>query len=433
MPETWSGREAELAVADPNILHHGMVPAVKALELVLEGAGPITGPSGEEYLTLAQASGRVLAQDLTARRTQPPFPASAMDGYAVRFADLAPEKPVLTLTGEAAAGHPFFGGVSPGECVRIFTGAPVPLGADTIIIQENVSADGKAIQILEKAAQGRFVRPAGLDFKEGDILLKAGTILDPQCLSLAASMDHGQVSVYRKPKVAILATGDELVMPGELIKSGQIIASNTFGIAAIAADAGAEVSNLGIALDTMEALRQKISEALEADADLIVTSGGASVGDHDLVKPVMEHFGFVFSFVKIAMRPGKPVLFGKAQIAGKTRRFLGLAGNPVASLVSSHIFLKPLIRLLGGSPAQTVQPVTALFECDIPANDEREDYMRGTAHRGKDGGLLVAPFAKQDSSMLATLSKADCLIIRPVNAPAAKAGDATQVILLRDI
>lgn len=424
-----NAKVAELAGADPNILHHGLVPAPKALQLVLEGAAPVS----VETVELANAFNRVLAQDLKANRTQPPFPASAMDGYAVRNADLKSENPVLTMIGEAAAGHPFDGKIGQHECVRIFTGAPVPNGADTIIIQENVSSNGNEITILETVDLGKFVRQAGLDFHKGQTLLTKGSVLDPQSLALAASMDHPEVKVYSRPKTAIIATGDELVMPGQATKDGQIIASNTFGVAAIAAAAGAEVDNLGIALDTVEALKQKVSHALENGTDLIITSGGASVGDHDLVKPVLEGFGFVFSFVKIAMRPGKPVIFGKAEIGGKTRRFFGLAGNPVSSLVSSHIYLRPLIRLLGGYPAQTVQPVTARFDCDMPANDEREDYMRGTARRGKDGELLVAPFPKQDSSMLATLAKADCLIIRAINATAAKAGETTQVIMLRDV
>jgi molybdopterin molybdotransferase len=425
----WNAKVAELAGADPNILHHGLVPAPKALQLVLEDVEKI----GSERIDLASASNRVLAEDLQAKRTQPPFPASAMDGYAIRHSDLTGNETVLNLIGEAAAGHPFGGSVGKGDCIRIFTGAPVPDDCDTIIIQENVRVDGNLITILETADFGKFVRQAGLDFQQGQTLLTRGTVLDPQSLSLAASMDHPEVEVYQKPKVAIIATGDELVMPGQATKSGQIIASNTFGVAAIAADAGAEVNNLGIAIDTIEALQQKISQALDNGADLIVTSGGASVGDHDLVKPVMESFGFVFSFVKIAMRPGKPVIFGKAEIGGKTRRFFGLAGNPVSSLVSSHIYLRPLIRLLGGYPAQTVQPVTAIFDCDLPANDEREDYMRGIARRGKNGEILVTPFPKQDSSMLATLAKADCLIIRAIQAPSAKAGEATQVIMLRDI
>jgi len=410
------------------VLHKGLVPAKLALQLVLDGAKA----KQVEMLPLAECFERVLAEDLVAKRTQPPFPASAMDGYGVRFGDFS-ENSVFSIIGESAAGRPFSGKVGAGECVRIFTGAPVPEGADTVFIQENAVVDGSKVRFSNGGPKGKFVRPAGLDFKSGEKLLLKNTVIDAQSLSLAASMGHGSLPVFIRPVVCVLATGDELVLPGEDIEPGQIIASNTFGVAALAGQAGATVINLGIARDTMEDLSARIRTALEADADLIVTTGGASVGDHDLVKPVMAEFGFEFSFVKIAMRPGKPVIFGKAVIEGRQRRFLGLAGNPVSSLVSSHIFLKPLIRLLGGYPADTIKPVTAVLDVDMPANDERKDYMRGVARRGSDGELLVAPFEKQDSSMLATLSKADCLIIRPVHAAPAKAGDSTQVILLRDV
>lgn len=414
---------------DNNILHKGMVPAPLALELVLAGASSV----GTQEIDLAQANGRILSEDLISKRTQPPFSASAMDGYAVRHNDLGHSETTLTLVGEAAAGHPYQGQVGKAECIRIFTGASVPNDTDTIIIQEDTSSRGDQITILENASMGKFVRPAGLDFQTGDCLLTKGTMLDPQSLSLCASMDYPSLIVCAKPKVAVLATGDELVFPGQSTNPGQIIASNTFGVSAIAESAGAQVTNLGIALDTLDDLKSKIDKALGDGADLIVTSGGASVGDHDLVKPVMESFGFRFSFVKIAMRPGKPVIFGQATIDGKERRFLGLAGNPVSSLVSSHIFLKPLIRLLGGYPADMAKPVQATLRVGLFANDEREDYVRGKASRGADGELIVEPFERQDSSMLATLSKADCLIIRPINAHAAKAGDTTRVIMLRDV
>ncbi|MCB1421005.1 MAG: molybdopterin molybdotransferase MoeA [Nitratireductor sp.] len=415
--------------AKNNILHDGLVPARKALELVLEGAEPVE----VEPVALAQANGRVLAEDLAARRTQPPFPASAMDGYAVRHEDLSESETELKVIGEAAAGHPFAGEVVAGTAVRIFTGAPVPRSGDTIIIQENTSRDGDTVLVQKPAGKGKFVRPAGLDFKQGETLLKAGTVIDAQSLSLAASMNHAELPVWKKPVIGVLATGDELVLPGNELAEGQILASNTFGVAAIARDAGGEVLDLGIAKDTLDDLTTRIGSAFDKGADLIVTTGGASVGDHDLVKPAMEHFGFTFSFVKIAMRPGKPVMFGKAVIGGKERRFLGLAGNPVSSLVSSHIFMRPLVRLLGGHDAKTVEPVTGELEIPLPENDEREDYMRATARRDGDSKLLVTPFTKQDSSMLATLSKADCLVIRPIHAPAADAGDSVPVILLRDI
>lgn len=433
MEMSWSARGhnrmADNGSNPGDVLHKGLVPARKALELVLADAAPIAS----QKVPLAEAAGRVLASDLASKRTQPPFPASAMDGYAARSEDVLKVDTQLKLIGQAAAGHPFNGSVGEGECVRIFTGAPVPVGTDTIIIQENATQSGSLVTVHQGAPSGKFVRPAGLDFREGEILLKSGRVLDPQALSLAASMDHSDVSVWMRPKVSILATGDELVMPGETTQEGQIIASNTFGVAAIAKQAGAEVSNLGIAADTFEDLRSRVVSAISQDADLIVTSGGASVGDHDLVKPVMSDLGFIFSFIKIAMRPGKPVIFGRANINGKERRFLGLAGNPVSSLVSSHIFLKPLINLLAGYPPQTVAPVSAVLGCDLAANDEREEYMRATAIRDENGALVVVPFTKQDSSMLANLARADCLVIRPVHAPAASAGSPVQAVLLREV
>jgi len=411
------------------ISHPGLVPAKKAIELVLAGAGP----SGAETVALKAAHGRVLADDLISLRTQPPFPASAMDGYAVNHTGMIEAKHELEMIGEAAAGHPFEGSMERHQCVRIFTGSPVPDGADTIVIQENATQEGNRITVETPPDSGKFVRPAGLDFREGDVLLPKDTVIDPQRLALAASMNHARVPVYRHPVVAVLSTGDELVLPGEEAGPGQIIASNTFGVAAIAESAGANVFDLGIARDTIEHLTACFNNALEKGTDLIVTTGGASVGDHDLVKPVMESLGFEFIFTKVAMRPGKPVLFAERKTDGKTVRLLGLPGNPVSSLVCSHIFLKPLIRLLGGYPADTIKPIKARLTTFLPANDERQDHLRAIAERTEAGELTVNAFDRQDSSMLATLSNANCLLIRPVNAPAASEGETVDIILLRDL
>lgn len=426
---------------DENVLHKGLVPSQKALQLVLNDAAPL----GIENIEIALCNNRILASDISALRTQPPFDASSMDGYAVRQSDLNNTPCKLKLIGQSAAGHAYDGKIGKGETVRIFTGAPVPKGTDTIIIQENTIVAGQAddqiigkvinqdILILEDAPKGSFIRPAGLDFTKGEVLLTKNEVLNPQSISLAASMNHATLPVFKKPKVAILATGDELVLPGSVLKESQIIASNTFGIAAIAKDAGAIVENLGIAIDTFEGLQLKISTAINQGADLIVTSGGASVGDHDLVKPVMENLGFEFSFIKIAMKPGKPLIFGRAMIQGKLRRFLGLAGNPVSSLVSSYIFLKPLVQLLAGNLPHLVTPTQATLTEPIKPNGEREDYMRGMATRLPNGAIEAQAFTKQDSSMLAALNRANCLIIRPVSAKKAKAGDKVQIILLQDI
>lgn len=422
---------------EQDVIHKGLVPSQKALELMLENAGPV----GIENLDIAKCNGRILAADVTALRTQPPFDASAMDGYAVRQSDLDTIPCTLKLIGQSAAGKAFIGNVDKGEAVRTFTGAPIPNGADTIIIQENTSftnpknksKTGSEIIIEQSAPKGSFIRPAGLDFEIGQVLLVKNQLLNPQNIALAASMNHATLPVFKQPNVAILASGDELVIPGSTLGDSQIIASNNYGIAAIAQSAGANVKNLGIASDSVEDLKSKITNALKEDADLIITSGGASVGDHDLVKPVMQSLGFVFSFIKIAMKPGKPLIFGKATIDGKERRYLGLAGNPVSSLVSSHIYLKPLIQLLAGRPPEFIKPITANLTQAIDKNGDRKDFMRGVAKRMEDGKIEVHAFAIQDSSMLAILNQANCLIIRPIWADKAQIGDEVPIILLQDI
>jgi len=404
-----------------------LVPADEALNIVLSGAGPV----GSESLDLMDAAGRVLAEDLNSRRTQPPFDASAMDGYAVRVEDLDQIPITLKLIGEAAAGHPFSGTVSSGEAARIFTGAIVPDGADIIIIQENTVAGEGEVTILTGAPEGKFIRRAGMDFAEGDQLLNTGDVLDAPRLSLAASMNYPQVKVYRKPIVALMTTGDELVMPGGDLKPGYIIASNVFGLQALVQENGGKTIDLGIVPDTIEALQSAIRKAIAEKADIIVTTGGASVGDHDLVKPAFEREGFKFAFHKIAMRPGKPLLFAKRDGEDHVCRLVGLAGNPVSSLVAGPVFLRPLIRTLAGFPPEMIEPISASLAIALPANDERMEFMRAMAEVDANGAISVTPFSKQDSSMLANLAKANCLMIRPINAPAASAGDPCQIVPLR--
>ena len=406
-------------------LNH-LVPSAEALEIVLSGALPCE----PETVPLSQAANRVLAEDLAARRTQPPFDASAMDGYAVRFADLSSIPATLKVTGASRAGEPFNASVNNGEAVRIFTGGAVPAGADTIVIQENCSRQDDRVDILEHPTKGQFIRKAGLDFKEGDILLSAGEVLGPARLSLAASMNHDTLPVVRRPRVAILATGDELILPGGQTRPGQIIASNSFGLAALVESHGGDAVDLGIAPDTEAGLRKKIEEAEQGTADIIITVGGASVGDHDLVLPVASQAGYHFELAKIAMRPGKPFLFGKKQDGGRTIRLAGLAGNPVSSLVAGLVFVRPLIRRLAGFPDATSKPVIARLGTDLAANDEREDYLRVTLERTEDQ-WVASPFVKQDSSMLANLARSDALLIRPPHAKAAKTGDPCEIILLR--
>ncbi|MEC9344230.1 MAG: gephyrin-like molybdotransferase Glp [Pseudomonadota bacterium] len=406
-----------------------LVPVPEALDMVLADAAP----HGEETVSLGEAAFRVLSRDLAARRTQPPFAASAMDGYAVRASDVTETPVELSVIGQAAAGHPFTRRVGAGEAVRIFTGAPLPDGADTIVIQEDATASDDRVIVREAGRPGRHVRPAGLDFSRGDVLLRRGSVLAPQLLALAASMNHARVPVFSRPKVALIATGDELVSPGDTLGEGTIIASNTFGIAAIVKAAGGEVVDLGIVADNAEALATAFVKAMAAGARLIVTTGGASVGDHDLVKPVLLSLGARLAFEKLAMRPGKPMISARIERDGEIVRVLGLAGNPVSSLVASSVFLRPLVSLMAGLPAQRVRPVPAVLGCTVPANDVREDYVRATAIRRADGVIEVEPLPRQDSSMLSYLARADALLIRPVNAPPADKGAPCFAILLRDI
>jgi molybdopterin molybdotransferase len=399
-----------------------LLPVSDALERLLDGAEP----TGTETVGLSEASGRVLAAPLHALRTQPPFDASAMDGYAVRVDDIAALPARLKVIGEAPAGKQFTGPVAQGETVRIFTGAPVPEGADTVVVQENVSDLGNGeVEVLESAILGRNIRAKGLDFKQGDLILDAGRLLDPAALSLIAAANHPEMAVLRAPLVAIIATGDELLPPGSNPGPDQIIASNAYGVAAIVQSVGARVLDLGIAPDRTEAISALVTKALAAEADVIVTLGGASVGDHDLVHGVLTGLGMDLDFWKIAMRPGKPLMFGRL---GKTR-CIGLPGNPVASLICAHIFLKPLLAKLGGRP-YSPDIRTGVLDTAMAANDLRQDFVRAIARETPDG-LIVTPYTVQDSSMLRTLADANCTLMREPFAPAAESGSACRVMMLR--
>jgi molybdopterin molybdotransferase len=399
-----------------------LMPVADALSAVLTGAEPLPA----EMVALDTAHHRVLSADIAALRTQPPQAMSAMDGYAVRSADAAKVAARLHVIGEVAAGRPFERTVGAGEAVRIFTGGVIPEGADAVIIQEDTVVEGGDITITEAAMAGRHIRPAGVDFRKGDVLLAKGTRLTDRDLSLAAGMNHPDLAVRRRPKVAILATGDELVMPGSIPGPGQIVYSNGYALRALARAEGAETIDLGIAVDTVAATTAGIRRARESGADILITTGGASVGDHDLVKQSLEAEGVAMAFWRIAMRPGKPMMHGRLG----AMRVIGLPGNPVSSYVCGFLFLVPLIRALSGRQLVHHARETALLGRDLAANDLREDYLRARLERRGDGALIATPVNHQDSSLLGNLAAADALVIRPPFAPAAPAGSPCDILRL---
>ena len=393
----------------------------EALLKVLADVVPIT--DGHEA-DLLDAHGAILLAPLLARHSQPPFDASAMDGYAVRAADVARLPVTLRCIGESAAGHGYAGPVGPGETVRIFTGAPMPAGTNAVIIQENARADGTSITVQAGAPDRDHVRPRGGDFQSGSQVLAANQRLEARHLTLAAAAGHARLTVRRAPVVAILATGDELVMPGQSPNADQIVCSNPFGVAAMVTAAGGTPRLLGIARDTVASLETKI--ALAAGSDVLVTLGGASAGDHDLVGPALALHGLELAFWKIAMRPGKPMLFGRL---GETR-VLGLPGNPVSSLITARLFLVPLIHALLGRSRTEPPAILATLGEPIAANGPRTHYMRGVRELGAKSSVTVRPLANQDSSLLVPLAAADCLIIRPIDAAAAPAGTTVPILPL---
>jgi len=399
-----------------------LMPVTEALTAVLAGAEPCP----EEMVALDAAFHRVLARDVPALRTQPPQAMSAMDGYAVRAADASVAGTRLKIIGEVAAGRPFDQAVGAGEAVRIFTGGVIPDGADAVVIQEDTVADCCHVTITEAARLGRHIRPAGIDFRQGDVLLARGIRLTDRDLSLAAGMNHPELTVRRRPRVALLATGDELVMPGATPGPGQIVYSNGYALRALARQEGAEVIDLGIAADTLDATVEGIRRARDAGAEILATTGGASVGDHDLVKRALEAEGVTMTFWKIAMRPGKPMMHGR--LGGM--RVVGLPGNPVSSYVCGFLFLVPLIRALSGRSAVQHAREKALLGRDVGANDLREDYLRARLEWRGDGALIATPVDHQDSSLLGNLAAAQALVIRPPFAPKAPAGAACDILRL---
>ncbi|MCZ0810792.1 MAG: gephyrin-like molybdotransferase Glp [Pseudomonadota bacterium] len=370
----------------------------------------LVSPLDIETVPLSEAAGRVLARDALAARDQPPFAASAMDGYALDGAAARPGAE-FTVIGEAAAGHGFEGALGPGEALRIFTGAPLPEGADRVVMQEDVTRSGARITLGDKVGEASHVRPAGADFKAGD-RFAAPRRLGAADIALLASMNLPMLDVRRKPRVALISTGDELVMPGDTPGPDQIIASNTFGLKAMLEGLGAEARILPIARDTSASLETAFG--LASGADLVITIGGASVGDHDLVGAVAAGLGMEQAFYKVRMRPGKPLMAGRMGRAA----MIGLPGNPVSAMVCGHVFVAPMIRAMLGLGAQPAPRLSAALAHDLPAGGPREHYMRAEIRDGR-----ITPAARQDSALLSVLASANALMIRPADDPPRRAGD----------
>ncbi len=398
-----------------------LLSVADGLARVLEHAAPLPA----EETPLAEADGRVLAGALKALRTQPPADVSAMDGYAVRAADVADAPVRLTLIGEVAAGRPFAHAVGRGQAARIFTGALLPDGADAVVIQEHTKRDGDIVEVHRPVAKGRHIRMQGLDFRAGDTLLVAGHRLTARDLALAAAMNHPLVPVHRRPRVALFATGDELVPPGAHPAPGQIVSSNTPALSALARAEGADVTDLGIVPDRLEVTIAAIRRARELGADILVSSGGASVGDYDLVQSAFTAEGMTVSFWKLALRPGRPLMYGRLG----SMHVLGVPGNPVSAFVCGFLFLVPLIRRLSGRSDLAHATESAVLGCDLAENDERADYLRATL-KDERGVRVATPFPVQDSSMILPLARSDCFVIRDPYAPAAKAGSVCQIVKL---
>ncbi|HVW91900.1 MAG TPA: gephyrin-like molybdotransferase Glp [Devosia sp.] len=400
-----------------------MLSVDEALARVLAAVTPLAG----ESMPLAAASGRVLQAPVTASHSQPPFDASAMDGYAVRAEDVVPGTP-LRLVGTAQAGQRFSGMVNPGQCVRIFTGAPLPIGTDSVVIQEEATADGNAISFAKAIPPGHFVRRRGSVFAEGATLLPAGLPLTPARLALAAAANRAEVTVTRRPRIAILSSGDELVRPGTPLGPDQIVSANNYGLAALfaGAGAGAEIVDLGIVADDLPALVDTLAAALDSGIDMLVTSGGASVGNRDFTQEALKALGVGLDFWQIALRPGKPMMFGKS---GETLVF-GLPGNPVSALVTATVFGLPALRRLNGQSDTAGLRLTLPLAAALPPNGERQHFLRGVFEPAP-GGTRIMPLAETDSGHIASLAAADALIVQPEHDPGQPAGSMVDVIPLQ--
>lgn len=398
-----------------------MISVREALDKILGDLKPVD----TEIVSISEADGRVLAEDIIARRTQPPSDVSSMDGYAVKYSDDTVSGPKrYRVIGESPAGGAFAGQVNNGEAVRIFTGAALPDGADSIIIQEDVSVQDQVIETASQPAKGTYVRPAGLDFSEGEIGIRAGRRLTSRDIGFAAAMDHPWVTVRRKPRIALLATGDELVRPGEPVGDNQIISSNSLLVGAMVKAAGGTAIDLGIAKDNEDSLRAMAGSI--GSADMLVTLGGASVGDHDLVQSVLGKHGLEIDFWRIAMRPGKPLMFGQI----KDIPMIGMPGNPVSSMVCSYIFLIPALARLCGLADARPTISKGILANDLGANDQRQDYLRARITSRDADMPEVNAFGKQDSSMLSSLAASDCFIVRAPFDPARRKGETVDILKL---
>lgn len=406
---------------------NALLPVTEALQRILS----TICITQKEEVALTASLGRVTAESIYSRRTQPPQSVSAMDGYAIRTADLSNPPSKLKRVGTAPAGSAYSKTLQPGETVRIFTGAPIPNGADAVVIQENASAeseaDGATVQINENPNIGQYIRPAGLDFKSGDCQIKSGSIMTARNIGLAAAMNVPWIAVRQKPKVAILATGDEIVRPGEPIGPHQIVSSNSYGLAALISASGGEPTILGVAKDKIEEIQNMVRGI--RGFDLLITTGGASVGEHDLIQNALgiQSFGnkgLKVDFWRIAMRPGKPLIFGTLNEIP----LLGLPGNPVSTFVCGLIFAQPAVKTMLGLNGYSQTTRFARINSSLPQNDRRQDYLRGELELNEKGEQIVLPFSHQDSSMLSCLAKADCLVVRPPFDPKKKPGDWVRII-----
>ena len=399
----------------------------EARGLILSGLRP----TGAETVPLAAADGRVLAHAIRARLDQPAHDQSAMDGYALRAADGA-EGAVLRVIGEAPAGRPFDGAVRPGEALRLFTGSVMPTGADAVLIQENATSDGDHLRVDRAVERGRHVRLRGGDFASGEVLIEPGRLLDARLVGLAAAANHPHLAVRRRPRIALLATGDEVVLPGEPIGAGGLPSSNSFALAAAIRRAGGDPVTLPVAPDDLAAIAAIAAEA--ASCDMLVTTGGASVGDHDLVRPALARLGFEPDVWRIAMRPGKPLMHGALRFGDHAVPVLGLPGNPVSTLVCAALFLLPAIAaMLGRDPEAALSPRPVRVATMLPANDGRADHLRASLVAGSDGVPLATPFPVQDSGRLADLARADALILRSPHAPSLASGGRAEALILAEL